>query len=416
VDTLYINIERLCGRLDELAQVGAIDGTMGCSRLALTDEDAEGRRLVITWMRDLGMDIAIDGIGNVIGTWYGSKTDQTLPSVMTGSHIDTVRTGGRFDGNLGVLAGLEVVETIAERGLSPAHPISVGFFTGEEGSRYAPDMLGSLVYVGGLGLESALHIEGIDGTKVGKELERIDFRGQAPCPGPVPKAFLELHIEQGPVLEAENISIGAVDSVQGISWTQITIEGQSNHAGTTPMQMRHDAGWVAGEVTSFVRRLANEIGGNQVGTVGKIDLVPNLVNVVASRATLTADLRNTDDERLKEAELRLANFCDDLSEQEDVRITSEILARFEPVKFDDSLVREVIKFSKSLKLSVKSMTSGAGHDAQMFARICPTAMIFVPSKNGLSHNPDEFTSQEEIENGSNVLLQMMIQLAGLNHG
>jgi N-carbamoyl-L-amino-acid hydrolase len=182
------------------------------------------------------------------------------------------------------------------------------------------------------------------------------------------------------------------------------------------MQMRHDAGWVAGEITSFVRRLANEIGGNQVGTVGKIDLVPNLVNVVASRATLTADLRNTDDERLKEAELRLTNFCDDLSEQEEVRITSEVLARFEPVKFDNSLVREVINFSKSLNLSVKSMTSGAGHDAQMFARICPAAMIFVPSKNGLSHNPDEFTSQEEIENGANVLLQMMIQLAGLNHG
>ena len=389
--------------------------SIGCSRLALTDEDAEGRRLVVTWMQDLGMDIAIDGIGNVVGTWYGPDTDRDLPAVMTGSHIDTVKTGGRFDGNLGVLAGLEVVETIAEQDLSPVHPISVGFFTGEEGSRYAPDMLGSLVYVGGLGLESALEISGIDGTNVGEELERIDFRGQAPCPGPIPKAFIELHIEQGPILEAENISIGAVDSVQGISWTQITIKGQSNHAGTTPMHMRHDAGWVAGEITSYVRRLVKEIGGNQVGTVGKIDLVPNLVNVVASKATLTVDLRNTDDEILKDAELQLATFCDSLSSQEEVQIRREILARFEPVTFDEALVGDVIRFSKSLGISVKQMTSGAGHDAQMFARVCPAAMIFVPSENGLSHNPGEFTSQKEIEDGSNVLLRMMAELSGVSH-
>ena len=366
-------------------------------------------------MQDLGMDIAIDGIGNVVGTWYGPDTDRDLPAVMTGSHIDTVKTGGRFDGNLGVLAGLEVIETIAEQGLSPVHPISVGFFTGEEGSRYAPDMLGSLVYVGGLGLESALDISGIDGTKVGEELDRIDFRGQSPCPGPIPKAFIELHIEQGPILEAENISIGAVDSVQGISWTQITIEGQSNHAGTTPMHMRHDAGWVAGEITSYVRHLVSEIGGNQVGTVGKIDLVPNLVNVVASKATLTVDLRNTDDEILKHAEQELANFCDTLSSQEKVQIHREVLARFEPVAFDKALVGEVIRVSEALDISVKQMTSGAGHDAQMFARVCPAAMIFVPSENGLSHNPAEFTSQREIEDGSNVLLQIMAKLSGLRH-
>ena len=415
VGMLYVNSERLWGRINDLAQVGAIDGTLGCSRLALTDEDAEGRRLVITWMQDLGMDIAIDGIGNVVGTWYGPDTDRDLPAVMTGSHIDTVKTGGRFDGNLGVLAGLEVIETIAEQGLSPVHPISVGFFTGEEGSRYAPDMLGSLVYVGGLGLESALDISGIDGSKVGEELDRIDFRGQSPCPGPIPKAFIELHIEQGPILEAENISIGAVDSVQGISWTQITIEGQSNHAGTTPMHMRHDAGWVAGEITSYVRHLVSEIGGNQVGTVGKIDLVPNLVNVVASKATLTVDLRNTDDEILKHAEQELANFCDTLSSQEKVQIHREVLARFEPVAFDKALVGDVIRVSESLDISVKQMTSGAGHDAQMFARVCPAAMIFVPSENGLSHNPAEFTSQREIEDGSNVLLQILAKLSGLRH-
>ena len=411
VDTLRINSGRLWGRIDELSQVGAIAGTDGCSRLALTDEDKEGRNLVFTWMEDLDMEIVIDGIGNVIGTWAGNGTDKTLPPVMTGSHIDTVRTGGRFDGNLGVLAGLEVVETLAENNISPIHPIAVGFFTGEEGARFAPDMLGSLVYVGGMSLESALDIEGIDGKRLGDELERIGYRGAAPCPGPVPKAFVELHIEQGPVLEANKTSIGAVDSVQGISWTEITIEGQSNHAGTTPMHMRRDAGFAAAQIAAFVRQLALEVGGDQVGTVGKIDLHPNLVNVVASKAVMTVDLRNTDEELLQNSESRLNEFCLSLSESEHVEITSKPLARFEPVSFAQELIDGVIKVSKSLGLSVQQMTSGAGHDAQMFARICPTSMIFVPSKDGLSHNPAEYTSQEQIMDGANVLLQLLLQLA-----
>ena len=411
MDTLQINSERLWRRIDELAQVGAIADTDGCSRLALTDEDREGRNLVITWMEDLGMEITIDGVGNVVGTWFGNSTNKSLPSVMTGSHIDTVRTGGRFDGNLGVLAGIEVVETLAENEISPMHPIAVGFFTGEEGARFAPDMLGSLVYVGGMSLESALDIEGIDGKRLGDELERIGFRGAAPCPGPIPKAFIELHVEQGPILEADTTSIGAVDSVQGISWTEITIEGQSNHAGTTPMHMRHDAGFAAAQIATFVRQIALEIGGNQVGTVGKIDLHPNLVNVVASRAVMTVDLRNTDDEVLQHAESQLQEFCKVLSERENVEIMSKILARFQPVTFAQELVAGVTKAAESLGLSVQQMTSGAGHDAQMFARVCPTAMIFVPSEGGLSHNPAEYTSQEQIKDGANVLLQLLLELA-----
>ena len=416
VDMLRINSDRLWKRIGELAQIGAIPDSLGCSRLALTDEDKEGRDLVITWMQDLGMSIAIDGIGNVVGTWFGVETNQMLPPVMTGSHIDTVRTGGRFDGNLGVLAGLEVIETLSENGVSPVHPIAVGFFTGEEGARFAPDMLGSLVYVGGMGLEAALDIVGIDGARLGSELERIGYNGSAPCPGLTPKAFFELHIEQGPILEAEDISIGAVDSVQGISWTEITVEGQSNHAGTTPMHMRRDAGFVAGEITSFVRRTALEMGGNHVGTVGKIDLHPNLVNVVASKAVMTVDFRNTDEEILKETERMLEEFCDELSESENVSITNKVLARFEPVKFDEELINQVIDVSKSLGLSVKRMTSGAGHDAQMLARVCPTAMVFVPSSKGLSHNPDEYTSQEEIERGANVLLHMLLNVAEVHDG
>lgn len=409
--TLRINIDRLMKRIDELAQIGAIPNTDGCSRLALTDADKEGRDLVVTWMRDLGMDISIDGIGNVVGVWAGKETDQTLAPVMTGSHIDTVKTGGRYDGNLGVLAGLEVVETIAESGRSPLRPVAVGFFTDEEGSRFPPDMLGSLVYVGAMAVEEALDIVGIDGAVVGEELERIGYRGGAPCPAVTPFAFVELHIEQGPVLEAEEITIGAVESVQGISWTEITIKGQSNHAGTTPMHLRRDPGYGAAKIATFVRELALELGGRQVATVGQIKLHPNLVNVVAANATITVDLRNTDEEVLQEAEARLAALCDELAESEKLTIVTRSLARFEPVTFDTNLVDQVAQTAKDLGYSVKRMPSGAGHDAQMLARICPTAMIFTPSWEGLSHNPFEFTAPEDLEAGANVLLNVLADLA-----
>jgi N-carbamoyl-L-amino-acid hydrolase len=358
------------------------------------------------------MDITTDGIGNVVGSWHGPKTDRSLPPVMTGSHIDTVRNGGRFDGNLGVLAGLEVIETIAEHDLSPEHPIAVGFFTGEEGSRFAPDMLGSLVYVGGMRLETALDIVGIDGKRLGDELEKIGYRGTLPCPGTVPKAFFELHIEQGPVLEAEDITIGVVENVQGISWTELTIEGQSNHAGTTPMTMRRDAGYVASRISTYVREMALQIGGTQVGTVGKIDLYPNIVNVLASKAIMTVDLRNTTETTLVEAENYLQKFCEEISKEEQVTIDSKSLARFEPVEFNEELVNIVASTANNLGFSSHRMTSGAGHDAQMLARVCPSAMIFVPSKNGLSHNPAEHTSLEDITAGSNVLLHLLLEFAG----
>ena len=411
MDELRINVDRLMARIDELAKIGAIENTDGCARLALTDEDKEGRDLVVTWMRDLGMEITIDGIGNVTAVWTGPKTDASLDPVMTGSHIDTVRTGGRYDGNLGVLAGLEVVETLAEAGLSTLRPIAVGFFTDEEGSRFPPDMLGSLVYVGGMSLEEGLDTVGIDGAVLGEELDRIGYRGGAPCPAAAPHAFVELHIEQGPVLEAEEITIGAVESVQGISWTEITVKGQSNHAGTTPMNLRRDPGYAAARIATFVRELAGELGGRQVATVGQINLHPNLVNVVAARATLTVDLRNTDEEILKEAEKRLAFFCDELAAEENVGITMRSLARFEPVTFDPEVVDRVERTAKALGHSVNRMPSGAGHDAQMLARVCPTAMIFTPSWQGLSHNPFEYTTPEDLAAGANVLLHVLRDLA-----
>lgn len=401
-----IDAERLLARLEELGAIGST-GDGGCCRLALTDADREGRDLVVTWMRDLGLEISIDGVGNIIGTW---AVGQGTP-VMTGSHIDTVRTGGLYDGNLGVLAGIEVIETLMRSGATPARPLAVGIFTNEEGARFQPDMLGALVYVGGMSLEEALDTTAIDGPRLGDELARIGYQGSAPCPSSPPHAFVELHIEQGPLLEKSQVRIGAVTGVQGISWQEVTIQGQSNHAGTTPMSLRRDPALVAARITVFLRELAQEFGGHQVCTVGKIDLFPNLINVVPARAVLTLDVRNTDDSLLREAESRIAAFLLEVAKDEAVEITTRTLARFEPVIFDQRVVDFVAEAAAAHSLSVMPMPSGAGHDAQMLARICPTAMIFTPSVGGISHNPAEFTAADDLVAGSNVLLDVMWRLA-----
>jgi N-carbamoyl-L-amino-acid hydrolase len=405
---LRIAMPRLRARLDALAEIGPIEGG-GNARLALTDDDQRGRDLVVTWMSDLGLRVDVDEIGNVVGTW---PADATAPPVMTGSHIDTVATGGRYDGTLGVLAGLEVLETVIAAGVRCEHPLAVAFFTDEEGSRFAPDMLGSLVYAGGMALEDALQIRAIDGARLGDELVRIGYAGPEPCPARPPRAYVELHIEQGPVLEADGVTIGAVTGVQGISWTELTITGQSNHAGTTPMSMRHDAGYAASAIATFVRELATEFGPPQVATVGRIELQPNLVNVIAKRAVLTVDLRNTDPARLADAEGRVAARCRELERSEGVTITARSLARFDPVFFDLDIVSLVERLGKEHRHKTKRMPSGAGHDAQMLARVCPAGMIFVPSAKGISHNPAEHTDDADLEAGANVLLHAMLHLAG----
>ena len=405
---VQVNGKRLMQRLFDLADIGAIEGG-GCARLALTDADKAGRDLVIEWMKDLDLEISVDIVGNVVGIWNVGSGQP----VMTGSHIDTVRTGGKYDGNYGVLAGLEVIQTCQEQGLIPQHPLAVAFFTNEEGARFAPDMFGSIVYVGGMSVEEALDTVGIDGARVGDELERIGYNGATPCPGITPHAFVELHIEQGPVLEQTNITIGAVTGVQGISWQEVTIEGQSNHAGTTPMNMRRDPAYVAANIAVFLRDLASRYGGHQVCTVGKIDLHPNLINVVPQRAVVTLDVRNTDEQKLQTAEAEIAHHLRKISEEEGVTISSRVLARFEPVIFDAQVVELIENIATQQGNTVGRLPSGAGHDAQMLARVCPSAMIFVPSANGISHNPAEYTSPGELEAGANVLLHTMIVLANM---
>jgi len=404
---LRINGARLSSRLERLAEAGARpDG--GVCRLALTEADKEGRDLVVGWMGELGLAVSIDAIGNVMGVRRGLEDGAP---VMMGSHIDTVRTGGRYDGALGVLAGLEVVQSLEDAGVVTRRPLAVTFFTNEEGARFQPDMFGSLVFTGALPLEQALATVSVDGAVAGEELGRIGYAGQAPVGRPNVYAYVELHVEQGPTLEAEAYTIGAVEGVQGISWTELTLSGQSNHAGTTPMRMRHDAGYVAAEIAVFVRKLARELGGDQVATVGALALSPNLVNVVAERAVMTVDLRNTDNERLKEAERRLHAFVTEAAAAEGVTVETRPLARFDPVAFAAPLVARVEAIAREFELPVKRLPSGAGHDAQILAAVCPACMIFVPSAGGISHNVQEYTAPEHLAAGADVLLRLVTELA-----
>ncbi len=405
---LRIDPDRLMACIRALGTIGALPGG-GVCRLALSESDRDGRDLVSGWMRDLGLAVSIDGIGNVVGVRAGRE--DTAP-VMMGSHIDTVQTGGLYDGSLGVLAGLEVIRVLDDHRIETARPVAVGFFTNEEGVRFAPDMMGSAVHQGSLALGEALAAEGADGVRVGEALAGIGYAGDAPVGTFRADCFFELHVEQGPILENEGITIGAVTGVQGISWTEVRLEGISNHAGTTPMRLRRDAGYVAAIVTAEARRMALEMGGNQVATVGVTELTPNSINVIAQEALLTLDLRNTDETALSAAEASMHAFIGKAAADEGVDVAMRTLVRFAPVEFDPDTVALIGGIAGALGYSARRMPSGAGHDAQMFAPNCPTAMIFVPSKGGISHNVREFTSPEDIRAGADVLLQAVLHRAG----
>jgi N-carbamoyl-L-amino-acid hydrolase len=407
LNALRINSDRLNRRVAQLAGIGGLVGG-GVCRLALTDEDRQGRDLVCGWMRELGLEVTIDQIGNVVGLRPGRLA--TDP-VMTGSHIDTVATGGVYDGNLGVLAGLEVIECLNEADIETLHPVAVAFFTNEEGARFAPDMMGSGVHQGSMRLEEMLAVTGIDDASVGDELRRIGYAGEVAVGTSRARCFVELHIEQGPVLEREAIQIGAVTGVQGISWTEYTLRGVSNHAGTTPMNYRHDPGYVAARLAVEARQLAEEIGHHQVATVGQVKLLPNLVNVIPRQATLTVDLRNMDELLLQRAEELLDERLMTIAASEGVEVSQRRLARFEPVHFSAEMTQRVEEIAGRLGLNCRRMPSGAGHDAQMFAPNCPTSMIFVPSQGGISHNIGEYTPPDQLADGANVLLQMILRCA-----
>ncbi|WP_040593233.1 Zn-dependent hydrolase [Mesorhizobium metallidurans] len=407
---MTVDGERLVRRLKELGAVG-VDQDGRLTRLAATDADKAGRDLFVRWAKEAGLKVLVDRIGNIFAVYETPENSGTAP-IMMGSHIDTVIDAGNFDGCYGVLAGLGIVETIMAEGIHLARPLVVAAFTNEEGVRFTPDMMGSLVYVGGMDAEVALQAVSIDGKLLGYELERIGYAGKLDPELPAPEAYVELHIEQGPVLESLGMQIGVVEDLQGISWQRITIDGVANHAGTTPMDLRRDAGYAAAKIMEFVHERAMEYNTEMVGTVGSVHFEPNAINVIPSRATLTVDLRSPKEERLLEAEAALAEELTSISNALGVTARSEILARTQPVQFCDDIVARIEQVAELRGFKSVRITSGAGHDAQMMARLCPTAMIFVPSAKGISHNPDEYTPDRDLINGAHVLLDVVTDLAG----
>lgn len=403
-----INKERLLDSIFMLGKIG-IDASGERTRLAASDAEKEGRDFVVKQMREAGLDVVVDRIGNIFGIWQTEENRKEAP-LMIGSHIDTVINAGQYDGCYGVLTGIEIVRTLKEQKAALKRPLVVGAFTNEEGVRYQPDMMGSLVYAGDLSLDEALDSVGTDGTILRDELTRIEYGGTVD-PGFIkPYAFIELHIEQGPIMDAKGISIGAVENLQGISWQRISIEGAANHAGTTPTDMRIDAGLAASKVNVFMRERCLASSGKTVCTVGTMALEPNAVNVIPSKAVFTVDVRNPNEEKLKEEEMALAAYLKKLEETDHVKIHTERLVRFEPVEFDNGICKITEKMAEKRGLSHCRMTSGAGQDAQMMARICPTAMIFVPSVKGISHNPKEYTRDEDLVGGANVFLDIVAEL------
>lgn len=416
---LSINGERLYRSIEALGRIGAYlderTGLVGVNRLALTDADGEGRRQVVTWMRELGLEVTVDRIGNVYARRDGREN--TLSAVVIGSHVDSVPTGGRFDGCLGVLGGLEVVRTLDEAGVRTRRPLIVALFTDEEGARFGTDMLGSAVATGRLALDAAYGRRDRQGLVLRDELARIGFLGAAPVEAiraQPPHAYLECHIEQGPILRARAQDIGVVTGVQAISWQELTITGKAAHAGTTPMHLRADAGVAAARINLRLREMiaSGRYGEAMRATMGTIVPHPGMVNIVPGRVLATVDLRNPSEENMRRAEADLIAYYSEVEREERVRIEWRQTARTEPVPFDAKIQDLIAEAARALGLAHEPIISGAGHDAQEFAHLCPAAMVFVPGEyDGISHNPREHSTLEQCRNGVNVLLQVALRLA-----
>ncbi len=398
----------MLSRMDRMAEIGKVNGN-GVHRLSLTDEDKEARDLLKTWMLDAGLDVDIDKIGNM----YGCRKGETNHApVAFGSHLDTVGYGGRFDGSLGVLAALEVMATLNDLNLTTNTPLCMVNFTNEEGARFAPDMMGSMVVAAETSLERAWNAADLknSSTILKEELERTGYLGDTDPAAFRPAAFVELHIEQGPVLDNEQITIGIVESVQGICWTRFVITGEANHAGTTPMELRKDAGYVAAQIATWCRQLSGKYPELRA-TAGMIEFEPNLINVIAGKASISTDLRCPDNQLLEKAESELNNFAYECSFGQNCEIAASQLTRVDPAIFEKQVVESIANNACLLGYRTKRMVSGAGHDAQLMASVCPAAMIFIPSKNGISHSVKEYSNPDDCVAGTNVLLHTVISLS-----
>ncbi len=402
---LSVNAERLSGSIREMGAVGFDPETGGRTRLALTDEDKEGRDLLCRWMREEGLDVKIDQIGNIFGVREG--TDPSALPVMIGSHIDTVRAAGMFDGVYGVLGGLEVIRTLSQNKVRTRRPLVLAAFTNEEGARFQPDMMGSLYYTGAVGLEELLSAKDDSGLTAGEELDRIGYSGKetvrAGC-------YIELHIEQGPRLDAEGLPIGVVEGIQGLAWWTGEYFGESNHAGSTPMEMRKDALLAAAELATEAEKLALRIGRESVATMGRISPKPDIINIVPGKCSFTLDFRQFENRLFEEGKREVERLIAACAEKRGLKYDLRKAAEAPPVIFDSEMVRLVENTAAKLGLASKRMVSGASHDAQFLSPFCPTVMIFVPSRGGRSHCPEEWTETMDLENGCNVLLHSVLEL------
>jgi N-carbamoyl-L-amino-acid hydrolase len=406
---MRIDRKRLETTIEELGRVGATERG-GLTRLALSDEDRRGRDLMVTWMREAGLRVTVDQMGNVFGERAG---EPGRPPVMMGSHVDSVPTGGKYDGQLGVLCALEAIRTLNDQRVRTRHPVTLVIFTNEEGARFQPAMIASGVMAGKIALEDAYNARDKDGLRLVDELERIGYLGSEPCvPRPL-RAYLELHIEQGPQLEEEGLAVGVVEGIVAIAWSRLTIHGVQDHAGPTPMRIRHDALVAAAEVVAGVRGIARQLGGDLVTTVGNLTVAPNIVNAIPGRVSLSIDMRDPRDATLDRARPLLDRVVAEACAREGVTYELEHYWRVPYTPFDRDVVAAVERAAGAAGARHRRILSGAGHDAQYMAAIGPTGMVFVPSHDGRSHCEEEFTAMDDIEYGANTLLGAALDLAGV---
>lgn len=410
-DTLNLKTdgERLWGALAEMAKIGATEKG-GCCRLALTDLDKEGRDLFIGWCKDAGCTIKVDKMGNIFARRPGR--DNSLAPVITGSHLDTQPTGGRFDGVFGVLAGLEVVRSLNDLGYETERPVEVAVWTNEEGSRFPPAMVASGVFSGEFSLEYGLSRADEDGKTMGEELERIGYAGSEDVGNRDVHAYFEAHIEQGPILEAEEKTIGVVTDAQGQRWYELNLTGVESHAGPTPMNRRKDALLGAARVVQLVNQIGLDNAPVACATVGMINSYPNSRNVIPGHVFLTIDLRHPNDDVLAEMDAAvragITTICDEIGLQQEL----EQIFYYAPIHFDDSCISAVRDATNDCGFSSREMVSGAGHDACYLAAVAPTSMIFIPCIDGISHNEVEDVKPEWITAGADVLLRAILEKAG----
>ena len=403
-----VNGDRLWESIMKMAKIGpGVAG--GNNRQTLTDDDAKGRELFKSWCEKEGLAMGLDTMGNMFARREG--TDPNALPVMVGSHLDTQPTGGKYDGVLGVLGGLEIIRTLNDLDIKTKHPIEIVNWTNEEGTRFAPPMLSSGVFASMHTEEWAYNREDSEGKKFGDELKRIGWRGEEPVGERKLHAFYELHIEQGPILEDENVDIGVVTHGQGLNWLQVTLVGKESHTGSTPMPKRVNAGLGMARITQLVDEIALSHAPHAVGAIGHIDVYPNSRNIIPGKVVFTVDFRHPNKEVIQDMEERMRKGAADIAEKIGLTMDIEKVGNFDPVEFDKDCVEKVRDAAKTLGYSHMNIVSGAGHDACWINRVAPTAMIMCPCVDGLSHNEAEEITKEWSTAGADVLFHAVVNTA-----